>query len=183
LGKEASIYHSFLHVIWLEQKLLNLTQRGKQLVDKCILNPIGKVLASVKEPVDDHWGDVRSRIMLDSQFGGALVGLEDFSHALILTYLHKAEFVPAKHLQRRPRGIKSMPKVGIFSQRVKDRPNPIGVTAVEIVEVGYDYLDVRGLDAIDQTPVIDIKPYFPHYDKKEPCRIPEWVNCLMENYF
>jgi len=58
-----------------------------------------------------------------------------------------------------------MPKVGIFSQRVKDRPNPIGVTTVEIISIGDDYIDVCGLDAIDATPVIDIKPYFPQYDK------------------
>jgi tRNA-Thr(GGU) m(6)t(6)A37 methyltransferase TsaA len=160
-----------------------LIQKGKQVENEFILNPIGKVLTSVTDPVDDNWGDVRSRILLEAQLEGALVGLEDFSHALILTYLHKAKFVPDKHIQRRPRGIKSMPKVGIFAQRVKDRPNPIGVTAVEIVEVGNDYLDVRGLDAIDQTPVVDIKPYYPHYDKKDRYRIPEWVDRLMENYF
>ena len=76
-----------------------------------------------------------------------------------------------------------MPKIGIFSQRAKDRPNPIGVTAVKIVSVGDDYLEVQGLDAIDQTPVLDIKPYYPHYDKIDASEVPEWVNRLMENYF
>ena len=76
-----------------------------------------------------------------------------------------------------------MPQVGIFSQRVKDRPNPIGVTAVKIISVGDDYLEVQGLDAINDTPVLDIKPYYPQYDKIEHSIVPEWVNRLMEKYF
>lgn len=76
-----------------------------------------------------------------------------------------------------------MLKVGIFSQRAKDRLNPVGVTAVKIIRVGDDYLDVRGLDAVDGTPVLDIKPYYPQYDKMEACIVPEWVDRLMENYF
>ena len=76
-----------------------------------------------------------------------------------------------------------MPKVGIFSQRAKNRPNPIGVTAAEIVAVGHDYLVVRGLDAIDGTPILDIKPYYPHFDRIEAPRVPEWVDRLMKGYF
>ena len=145
--------------------------------------PIGFVESSVTELVDENWGDVASRINLDSEYKGSLVGLEDFSHAIVITYLHRAKYIPTQHLQRRPRGIESMPKVGIFSQRVKDRPNSIGVTAVEIISVGDDYLDVCGLDAVDATPVIDIKPYYPQYDKIETPKIPEWVDRLMKNYF
>lgn len=145
--------------------------------------PVGFVTNDAHEMVDENWGDVISTIVLKPEFKGALKGLEDFSHVMILTYLHNASYIPEKHLKRRPRGLENMPVVGLFSQRVKDRPNPIGVTVVNIVNVGDDYLMVRGLDAIDQTPVIDIKPYYPHYDKKDNCRIPEWVNRLMENYF
>lgn len=153
------------------------------MVNEIILQPVGKVISPVTDPVDDNWGDVQSRIRIEPQFVGALAGLESFSNALILTYLHEARFVPSKHLQRRPRGIETMPMVGIFAQRAKNRPNPIGVTAVDIIDVGNDYLDVRGLDAIDQTPVIDIKPYYPHFDNKSGASVPEWVNQLMENYF
>ena len=145
--------------------------------------PIGSVKSSVTELVDENWGNVTSRINLFPEYKGSLVGLEDFSHLIVITYLHKAKYIQSKHLQRRPRGMKSMPEVGIFSQRVKDRPNPIGVTAVEIISVGDDYIDVRGLDAIDATPVIDIKPYYPHYDKIETPRIPEWIDRLMKDYF
>ena len=145
--------------------------------------PIGFVRSPIKEAVDENWGGVTSRIDLVPEYRGSLVGLADFSHAIVITYLHQAKYIPSKHLQRRPRGLESMPEVGIFSQRVKDRPNPVGVTAVEILGVGDTYLDVRGLDAIDATPVIDIKPYYPQYDRVESPRIPEWVDRLMEDYF
>ncbi len=151
--------------------------------EKINIVPIGSVKSSVTELVDENWGNVTSRINLFPEYKGSLVGLGDFSHLIVITYLHKAKYIPSKHLQRRPRGMESMPEVGIFSQRVKDRPNPIGVTAVEIISVGDDYIDVRGLDAIDATPVIDIKPYYPHYDKIETPRIPEWVDRLMKDYF
>ena len=73
--------------------------------------------------------------------------------------------------------------LGIFSQRAKNRPNPIGITAVQIIKVGNDYLEIKGLDAIDKTPILDIKPYYPHYDKIEETKVPEWVNILMKGYF
>ena len=76
-----------------------------------------------------------------------------------------------------------MPKVGIFSQRSKDRPNPIGVTTVKLITVRDGCIEVQGLDAINGTPVLDIKPYDPHYDKVESPTIPPWVNKLMEKYF
>ena len=75
-----------------------------------------------------------------------------------------------------------MPKVGIFSQRTKDRPNTIGMTSVAILSVDETSLTVQGLDAIDGTPVLDIKPYYPVYDKKD-ASVPEWVDRLMEHYF
>jgi len=111
------------------------------------------------------------------------LGLENFSHAIIVTYLHQANYEKEKHLQRRPRNLETMPKVGIFSQRAKDRPNPIGITAVEIISVGDDYLEIKGLDAINETPILDIKPYYPHYDKIDSPKVPEWVDRLMKNYF
>ena len=75
-----------------------------------------------------------------------------------------------------------MPLVGIFSQRGKDRPNQIGMTSVRIVSVDGAALIVKGLDAIDGTPVLDIKPYYPVYDKKD-AKVPEWVDRLMAHYF
>jgi tRNA-Thr(GGU) m(6)t(6)A37 methyltransferase TsaA len=155
----------------------------KNSVQEIKIKTIGFVESSVTDLGDENWGSVSSRITLLPEYEGSLLGLEDFSHAIVITYLHRAKYDPTKHLRRRPRGMESMPEVGIFSQRVKDRPNPIGVTAVEIMEVGDDYLYIRGLDAVDGTPVIDIKPYFPQFDRVENARIPEWVDRLMKNYF
>ena len=76
----------------------------------------------------------------------------------------------------------NMPLVGIFSQRGKNRPNQIGITSVEIIAVTDDTLVVKGLDAVDGTPVLDIKPYYPAYDRKD-ATVPEWVDRLMEHYF
>ncbi len=152
-------------------------------MEKIELKPIGYVSSPATEKVDENWGGVVSRILLEPEYAGALEGLKDFSHALIVTYLHQARYNKERHLQRRPRGLDSMPKVGIFSQRAKDRPNPIGVTAVRINRVGNDYLEIQGLDAINGTSVLDIKPYYPQYDKVEKATVPEWVNRLMEKYF
>jgi tRNA-Thr(GGU) m(6)t(6)A37 methyltransferase TsaA len=147
------------------------------------LKPVGFISSPVTEQTDENWGGVISRIVLKPEYIGALSGLEDFSHAIIITYLHQAKYEKEKHLQRRPRGLESMPKVGIFSQRAKDRPNAIGVTTVKIITVGSDFIEVQGLDAINGTPVLDVKPYYPQYDKIDSPKTPEWVGRLMEKYF
>ncbi|MBW2622191.1 MAG: tRNA (N6-threonylcarbamoyladenosine(37)-N6)-methyltransferase TrmO [Deltaproteobacteria bacterium] len=152
-------------------------------MDEILFKPIGYVATDVTERVDDNWGEVISRIDLQEEYTGSLLGLADFSHAIIVTFLHQAEYNPARHLQRRPRGLAEMPKLGIFSQRVKNRPNPIGITTVEIIEAGDRYLEIRGLDAVNGTPILDIKPYFPHFDRVQNPLVPEWVNKLMEDYF
>ena len=151
-------------------------------MDKIVMIPVGKVVNEVANRKDTSWGDDISSIVLDEQYVSGLKGLEDFSHAIILFYLDKAEYIKEKHLQRRPQNRDDMPLVGIFSQRGKDRPNKIGMTSVEIVSVTDDTLVVKGLDAVDGTPVLDIKPYYPAYDKKE-ATVPEWVERLMEHYF
>ncbi len=147
------------------------------------INPIGIVESPVKEPVDENWGAVTSRRIVQAEFGPGLLGLGDFSHVIVVTYLHKASFDPARHLQRRPRGLENMPKVGIFAQRAKDRPNYFGVTAVKLLSVGENHIWVQGLDAIHGTPVLDIKPYYPQYDRIDSATVPPWVDELMKNYF
>lgn len=147
------------------------------------LKPIGHVVSSVEETVDEKWGGVVSKVLLLPEYAGGLDGLEGFSHAIVVTYLNKARYEPSRHLKRRPRGLESMPLLGIFSQRAKDRPNPIGITAVRIIRTGTCDLEVQGLDAINGTPVLDIKPYYPSCDRIETPRTPEWVAELMKDYF
>ena len=146
------------------------------------MTPVGRVKNQVKDRKDASWGNDVSSIVLEAPYVSGLKGLEAFSHAIILFWLDQAVYDREKHLQRRPRNREDMPLVGIFAQRAKNRPNRIGLTAVEILSVTEDTLTVKGLDAVDGTPVLDIKPYYPAYDKRD-ATVPEWVNRLMEHYF
>ncbi|ADL51390.1 tRNA (N6-threonylcarbamoyladenosine(37)-N6)-methyltransferase TrmO [Clostridium cellulovorans] len=147
------------------------------------LKAIGYVSNEVENRKDNSWGQDVSKIVLEKEYFGGLNGLRNFSHAIIIYYLDKANFDINKHLQRRPQNRDDMPLVGIFSQRGKDRPNQIGITSVQIISATEEVLVVKGLDAIDKTPILDIKPYYPMYDCKENAIVPEWVNRLMEHYF
>ena len=147
-----------------------------------IISPVATVKNNVHEKKDISWGEDTSVIILNDEYISGLKGLEDFSHCIIIFYLDKANYEKEKHLQRRPQNRSDMPLVGIFSQRGKDRPNKIGMTAVEIVSVSDSELVVKGLDAVDGTPVLDIKPYYPVYDKKD-ATVPEWTDRLMKDYF
>lgn len=148
-----------------------------------VCRPIGQVRTSVVEPTDEGWGAVESRIVLEDVYRPGLRGLEAFSHVVVVAWLHLAAFDPARHLVRRPRGLTEMPELGIFAQRAKDRPNPIGVTLVRLESVEPDGVTVRGLDAIDGTPVLDLKPCFAEFDAAPDARAPEWVARLMRGYF
>ncbi len=143
---------------------------------------IGNVKSPVTEPVDMNWGEVVSEIILKPEYAPGLLGLEGFSHLLVLTFLHEAKYDPEKHLRRHPQERQDMPLLGIFAQRARHRPNRIGVTAVEIIELTENSVKVRALDAIDGTPVIDIKPYVPVYDRKD-ATIPDWMDKMMKDYF
>jgi len=146
-------------------------------------NSIGNISSSVKEQTDLNWGKVESKIVIEPELSEGLTGLSDFSHIIVVYYLNEAKFIKEKHLIRRPQGREDMPMVGILSQRAKDRPNQIGITSVELVSVKDNVITVRGLDAIDGTPVLDIKPYYPIYDSKNEAKVPNWVNVLMKEYF
>ncbi len=147
------------------------------------VTPIGVVRCAVTTPVDEGWGSVESTIVVEPPLRPGLLGLEGFSHLIVITYLHGAAFDAERHLVRRPRGLAEMPEVGIFAQRAKDRPNPLGVTCVPLLAIEAEGPRVRGLDAIDGTPVLDLKPYFPSFDAPAGVRVPAWVDALMRGYF
>jgi len=147
------------------------------------IRSIGQVRSTATEAVDTDWGSVESQIIVEPPFIPGLRGLEEFSHVVVVSYLHGASFDAARHLVRRPRGLATMPELGIFAQRAKDRPNPLGITVVQLLEVNAEGIAVRGLDAIDGTPVLDIKPYFPQFDAAPGARVPGWVAELMQGYF
>lgn len=146
------------------------------------MEPVGLVRSPVAEGVDEDWGSVVAEIHLRVEYAPGLRGLEDFSHVIVVFLMHEATF-SSDDLVRRPRGRADMPELGIFAQRAKHRPNPIGLTAVRLLSVRGNVLTVQGLDAIDGSPVLDIKPYFPAFDRVEEAVTPEWVARLMEGYF
>ncbi len=148
------------------------------------LVPIGVVKGPVTEMSRGNWGRVESKIHVEPGYVRGLTGLEGFSHIIVVFYLHEiGTFEPRTQLLRRPRGMENMHEVGVFAQRTKYRPNPIGVTAAELCTISGNVLTVRGLDALDGTPVLDIKPYMPAFDRIAEPRTPEWVASVMEGYF
>ncbi len=152
-------------------------------MDSISLKVIGRVRNSRKDVQDDFgWGSVESVIELSEEFVEGVVGLAEFSHVLVVFFMHRDTGEPVR-IQRRPRGRGDMPMLGVFAQRGSNRPNPIGVTAASLVRVEPGGVVVRGLDAVDGTPVLDLKPYVPAFDLRGDARVPEWVTRLMEGYF
>jgi len=146
--------------------------------------PVGYVRNKRNELSVAHWADVESRIEIELPYRKGLQGLTEFSHAVIVFHLNRlAPFDPAKQITRNPRGMENLPAVGVFAQRTKFRPNPIGVTTVEVVTVDDKGITVRGLDALDGTPILDIKPDIPGFDSRENVRLPAWVDKMMDGYF
>jgi len=147
--------------------------------------PIGTVSGGRIEPVDDRWGDVEAKIELDpSRFGpDALRGLEEFSHLDVVFMFHLRDPSSLETGARRPRGRAEFPEVGIFAQRASGRPNRIGLSTCQLLGVDRTSVAVRGLDAIDGTPVLDIKPHLLEMGPRGKVREPAWVQNLMEEYW
>jgi len=145
--------------------------------------PIGFVRNAVTKMSEGHWGRVESEIHLDRVYAPGLQGLEAFSHVMVVFFLHEAQgFDTEKQLLRHPRGMEHLREVGVFAQRTKYRPNPIGVTSVELTSIRENVVTVAGLDALDGTPVLDLKPYMPMFDRIDNTRMPQWVTQFMEGY-
>lgn len=148
------------------------------------VKPIGLVRSPRKDFSDDFWGAVGAEIVLDDALGPeALFGLSDFSHVEVLFLMHQVDPAKIKTGARHPRGRQEWPLVGIFAQRGKARPNRIGLTRATIVSVDGKSLRVRGLDAIDGTPVLDIKPWMDEFAPIGATRQPAWATELMRDYF
>jgi tRNA-Thr(GGU) m(6)t(6)A37 methyltransferase TsaA len=148
------------------------------------LSPIATVKNSRKAIEDDHWGDVISIIELEDAYSEeSLFQLEDFSHAEIIYHFHLVEESKIETGARHPRNNKEWPKSGIFAQRGKNRPNRLGATIVKILKREGNQLLVQGLDAIDGTPILDIKPVMKEFLPREEIRQPEWAAELMKNYW
>ncbi|WP_077147152.1 SAM-dependent methyltransferase [Sphingopyxis sp. KK2] len=149
------------------------------------LTPIGHVRGGRAAAIDDDWGASRASITLDpvAFTPDALAGLADFSHAEVIFLFDR---VPPEKIEsgaRHPRGRQDWPLVGIFAQRGKNRPNRLGLTTCRIVAVEGLSVEVEGLDAIDGTPVLDIKPVMAEFLPRGTVRQPDWSRELMAGYW
>lgn len=148
------------------------------------LNPIGFAYNERGEVKDDYWGEVETRIILDRAFPeDSLSEIESFSHLEIIFYFHMVDKNKIVTGARHPRNDKSLPRVGIFAQRGKNRPNQLGLTTVKLMKREGRELIVRGLDCINETPILDIKPVMKEFLPKEPIIQPEWTHDIMKNYW
>lgn len=150
-------------------------------------NIVLKAIATVKNsrpiPFDDNWGEISSEIeLLPSMPSEVFKGIETFSHLEIIYYFDK---IPVDDIvySGRPRGNPVYPEVGIFAQRKKNRPNKIGLCTVELIAHKGRAIVVKNLDAIDGTPILDIKPVYKEFQAVGAIRQPSWVTELMRNYW
>jgi len=155
------------------------------LTEPLSVRAIGFVVSGRVEAIDDDWGDVECTIELDAnQFDPDVsAGLDAFSHVDVVYVFHLVDEMKIETRARHPRNNKDWPLVGIFAQRAKGRPNRIGITTCEIVAVDGLNVTVRGLDAIDGTPVIDLKPYMHEFGPRGETRQPDWATELMAGYW
>ena len=148
------------------------------------LQPIGHVRAERSEALDDFWGGTVSRIELCPGYeADSLEGLAAFSHAEVIFQFHQVPEAKIVTAARHPRNNIAWPRVGIFAQRGKNRPNRIGSTICRILQVEGNVLRVAELDAIGGTPVLDIKPVMREFLPRGEVRQPEWVGELMADYW
>ena len=145
------------------------------------LQVIGVVHSDFKEPTAARLDlkKIKAKIEIDPELAEALEGLVGFSHIIVLYWLHRAVF-DKSNLKTYPMGNQNVPLQGLFAVRTPKRPNPIGKSTVRLLSRRDNVLYVQGLDAIDGSLVLDIKPYIPGYDSAADATVPDWVN--IEDY-
>jgi tRNA (Thr-GGU) A37 N-methylase len=149
------------------------------------IEAVGRVRGGRGAAEDDDWGASRARIELDPDrfTAEAFAGLAEFSHAEIVFLFDRVGPDEVEFGARRPRGREDWPRVGIFAQRGRNRPSRIGVSVCRIVAVEGIAMEVEGLDAIDGTPVLDVKPVMRGFLPRGEIREPDWARQIMEHYW
>lgn len=140
------------------------------------IKPLGRAKNRIDKPLLPGWKDVVTEIIIDADYAKGLDGIEEYSHIIVVYWMDKEKEC---HLRHHPQGRADVPFGGIFACRCPQRPNPIGVSTVELVGREHAVLKVRGLDILNNTPILDIKPYWPQYDKVDNGKIPSWVAKLI----
>ncbi|MCF7826161.1 MAG: SAM-dependent methyltransferase [Candidatus Marinimicrobia bacterium] len=152
-------------------------------MEKIELTPIATVSNDRNHLGDDHWGEVISQIRLREDLSAALFqGLETFSHVEVIFVFHRLPADKKIPNIRHPRNNSKWPKLGLLAQRSAHHPNPIGLSTARIIGVDGKVLTVRGLDAVNGSPVLDIKPVFREFFPQDSHQ-PNWVSELLKNYW
>jgi len=145
---------------------------------------IGHVRSGYAQPSDvahtqTGWTADTARIQLLGSHAAGLGGLKGYSHIVVLFWVHRVRD------WKMPKNHNKPPHVKVFATRMPVRPNPIGMSVVELVDFSTDSgeLVVKGLDALDGTPVLDIKPYIPNFDSCPDARVPQWVAAHLNSHF
>ncbi|MBM4447394.1 MAG: tRNA (N6-threonylcarbamoyladenosine(37)-N6)-methyltransferase TrmO [Chloroflexi bacterium] len=139
------------------------------------LTPIGFVKNNITEPKREDWEEVASEIIIKEDLKEALSRIDEFSHIIVIYWMHKLPPSQRSVMKVHPKGNQNLPLVGVFASHSPARPNPIGITTVKLLERRDNVLKVTGLDAIDKTPVLDIKPYIPNHDSASEIKTPNWL--------
>ena len=147
------------------------------------VSSIGVVRGGRSERVEDHWDEVVSTIVFDPGEVGhdATQGLDDFSHLEVVFFFHLEDRV--RRFAEHPRGNRAWPKVGVLAHHGPVRPNHLGVSRCRLLKTDGLELTVQGLDALDGTPILDIKPYSRHFDPRGEIDEPAWMDELMSEYY
>lgn len=135
---------------------------GSALIETIIYKPVGIVMNSFNQASEPEMiRRSESILLLNESYVPALEGIEHFKYLIILYHIDRSPgYTPLVH----PHGDPNIPKRGVFSTRSPCRPNPIGITVVEVLQVRGNRIRVKCLDALNGTPILDIKPYEKHFD-------------------
>ncbi|OGO02582.1 MAG: tRNA (N6-threonylcarbamoyladenosine(37)-N6)-methyltransferase TrmO [Chloroflexi bacterium RBG_13_54_8] len=147
---------------------------GADSNSEMILTAIGHVKNDINGPMRDGWDAVVSEIVLRADLEEATEGLEQFSHIVVAFWMHRVPQGESVTAKVHPRGRQDLPLVGLFATRAPSRPNPIGISEVALMERCQNVLRVKGLDTVNGTPIVDIKPYLPG-EHIGGATFPEWV--------
>jgi tRNA (adenine37-N6)-methyltransferase len=153
-------------------------------MDELVLRPIATIRGGRQEVADDAWGgEVADIVLAEWLPDGVLDGLGSFSHLEVVFLFDRVDPATTKQARRHPRGNTALPLVGALAQRHKDRPGRIGLSRCRILEVSAREVTVQGLDAVDGTPVLDIKPWFAAFGPQGDVEEPAWVAEVVRSYW
>jgi tRNA-Thr(GGU) m(6)t(6)A37 methyltransferase TsaA len=148
------------------------------------IEPIAYVRAARVATDDDFWGGAESRIVLTDDYEeDALAGIDDFSHVEVIFHFNRVGPADVVRGTRHPRNNQAWPRIGVFAQRGKNRPNRLGSTIARVIRREGRTLVVAELDAIDGTPVVDLKPVMQEFLPRGPVHQPQWSRELMADYW